>query len=135
MLRSSMKTWILVLGAVALCLVAIALLGVYWFIKSGGTRPIDNMFGDQHLKTTVALVELHRTRYGVYPRALSELKFSGQWDAIALQAVSYCAAEDRQSYFVTVMRGWAGQPELTMPAEFWRGTGFNPRVGPCHAPR
>jgi hypothetical protein len=46
------------------------------------------MFGDQHLKTTVALIELHKVRYGKYPDSLSDLKFTGECDQIALQGVS-----------------------------------------------
>jgi hypothetical protein len=35
---------------------------IRYITSSGITRPIDNVFGDQHLKTTVALVELHKLR-------------------------------------------------------------------------
>ena len=35
----------------------------HYVTASGITRPIDNKFGDQHLKTTVALLELHKLRY------------------------------------------------------------------------
>jgi hypothetical protein len=38
----------------------------------------DNMFGDQHLKTAVALIELHKVRYGKYPDSLRDLRFTGQ---------------------------------------------------------
>ncbi len=86
------------------------------------------MFGDQHLKTAVALIELHKVRTGKYPGDLSELQFTGQWDMIALKSVRYVSAEDRSSYYVEVQRGWIGKPELSMPAEFWRGTGYNPRL-------
>jgi hypothetical protein len=58
-------------------------------IASGITRVPDNLFGDQHLKTTVALIELHKVRFGKYPGSLSELKFTGGWDQIALQSVRY----------------------------------------------
>jgi hypothetical protein len=35
-------------------------------ISSGATAGPDQMFGDQHLKTAVALIELHKVRYGHY---------------------------------------------------------------------
>ncbi len=47
------------------------------------------MFGDQHLKTAVALIELHKVRFGKYPDTLRDLKFTGQWDQLALQSVGY----------------------------------------------
>jgi hypothetical protein len=50
---------------------------------SGITRGFDNTFGEQHLKTTVALVDLHKVRYGSYPQALSQLRFIGDWDRLA----------------------------------------------------
>jgi hypothetical protein len=125
------KVWLAVLVGVPLLLVAAAVVAVVLVARSGATSPIDNMFGDQHLKTVVALVELHKVRYGEYPRALSDLRFTGKWDEIHLQAVSYCAADDRRSYYLEVTRGWAFKPALTMPPEFWRGTGFNRGLGPC----
>ena len=127
----SIKTWVLLLVGLALAFFAAVGVGLYLLLTSGVTRPIDNMFGDQHLKTTVALVELHKTRYGVYPRSPSELKFTGEWDMTGLGSVSYCASADGKSYYVDVRRGWAAKPELTMPAEFWQGTGFSRALGPC----
>jgi hypothetical protein len=133
MKRWSNRTWIVLGGSVALLFLGAISVGLYLLIRSGATRPLDNLFGDQHLKTTVALVELHKVRYGLYPASLSELKFTGEWDAIALGSVSYCASPGGKSYYVEVSRGWAGKPELRMPEEFWRGTGFNRSLGPsCH---
>jgi hypothetical protein len=86
------------------------------------------MFGDQHLKTAVALIELHKVRTGRYPEDLGKLRFTGQWDMLALQSVRYIVAADGASYYVEVERGWIGKPKLEMPAEFWRGTGFNPKL-------
>lgn len=127
----SSRAWILVIVAGLIVCAAVAASAMYLVISSGATRPIDNMFGDQHLKTTVALVELHKTRYGRYPDALSDLKFIGEWDRIALNSVSYCASEDNNSYFVEVRRGWIGTPRLNEPPQFWQGTGFRQDVGPC----
>ena len=86
------------------------------------------MFGDQHLKTVVALIELHRTRHGEYPEALDDLTFVGEWDRIALNSVSYRANPARTKYCVEVQRGWVAKPRLNMPAGFWTGTGYDPAV-------
>jgi len=88
----------------------------------------DEKFGDQHLKTAVALVELHKIRYGRYPNALSDLRFVGEWDGIALNSVSYHANDAGTRYCIEVERGWIGKPRLQMPAEFWRGTGYDPSL-------
>lgn len=122
------------LVAVPLLLVALLAAGVMLVARSGVTRPVDNMFGDQHLKTVVALVELHKVRYGAYPERLSDLRFTGQWDDMHVQTVSYCAAPDRQTYFFEVTRGWAFKPgdlAAEQPEEFWRGTGYRRELGPC----
>lgn len=104
--------------------------GAYQIYRSGFWRGPDAMFGDQHLKTSVALIELHHTRYGKYPESLNDLMYVGEWDRIALQSVSYTANEDRTKYCVIVQRGWVGKPQLTMPAGFWQGTGFDASVCP-----
>lgn len=86
------------------------------------------MFGDQHLKTAVALIELHRTRHGEYPATLDDLEFVGEWDRIALNSVSYRVNEGRTKFCVQVERGWVAKPHLRMPAGFWVGTGYDPAV-------
>ena len=88
------------------------------------------MFGDQHLKTAVALIELHKVRYGKYPDSLRDLKFTGQWDPIALQRVSYFPNADHSAYYIEVEQGWVGKPTLEMPEEFWKGTGYSPALRP-----
>src|SRR3954447_12523664 len=88
-------------------------------------RGPDVQFGDQHLKTSVALIELHRVRYGKYPKDLRELTFTGAWDPIAVNSVWYRANESQTRYCVEVERGWIGKPRLTMPPEFWQGTGYD----------
>ncbi len=127
----SWKRWLALFAVLAAVGLGLAGYMAYRVVASGATKPLDNMFGDQHLKTTVALVELHKTRYGAYPARIADLTFVGPWDMIALGAVSYCASADGQSYFVAVRRGWVARPDLDMPAAFWQGTGYSPAVGPC----
>lgn len=100
------------------------------FIRADPTEPMDRMFGDQHLKTSVALIELHKLRYGEYPETLEHLNYTGEWDTIALQSVEYTPNADRTAYYVEVERGWARKPELEMPPGFWRGTGYREELNP-----
>jgi hypothetical protein len=101
--------------------------GIKAIIDSGITKGPDHMFGDQHLKTSVALIELHKTRYGKYPESIADLRFLGGWDKIHTGSVLYIPSQDLLSYYVEVERGWVGKPKnLIMPQEFWQGTGFNP---------
>ncbi len=99
-------------------------------VASGITKGPDGMFGDQHLKTTVALLELYKVRYGKYPDRLNDLKFTGAWDQIALNSVEYIPNADRTAYYVEVQRGWIGKPDLHMPEEFWKGTGYSASLKP-----
>lgn len=119
----------LVTGAV-LILLLVGYLVVRSIIASGITKGPDVMFGDQHLKTVVALIELHKIRYGKYPDTLGDLKFTGEWDQIALQSVAYYPNSERTAYYVEVERGWVGKPTLEMPDEFWRGTGYSSSLKP-----
>ncbi len=97
---------------------------------SGITRAFDNKFGDQHLKTAVALIELHKVRFGKYPDALRDLKFTGDWDQFHLMSVRYYPSANRDAYYIEVERGWIGKPTFTMPPEFWKGTGYSPALKP-----
>jgi hypothetical protein len=82
---------------------------------------LDNKFGDQHFKTAIAQIELHRLRNGEYPASLKELRFMGDWDKIAFHHVTY---ERRASgYALHVTNGWLSEPNLSYPAEFWQGIG------------
>lgn len=91
---------------------------------SGCSIPKDanDKFGDQHFKTAVALIELHKVRYGQYPDSLSDLKFVGDWDQIALANVKYRRVEN--GYELDVIKGVNGKPELKYPDEFWKGLGL-----------
>lgn len=82
----------------------------------------DAKFGDQHFKTAISLIELHKIRTGAYPAALADLKFTGDWDQIALSSVEYKRLGT--GYELNVVRGWVAKPNLTYPAEFWDGLGL-----------
>jgi hypothetical protein len=99
-------------------------------VASGITKGPDTLFGDQWLKTSVALIELHKVRYGKYPDSLADLKFVGEWDRGAILRVRYYPNAARNAYYIEVETGWMGKPTLTMPDEFWRGTGYDPRLKP-----
>jgi len=123
----------LIIGLAALGLLIflfIAYMVIHSIIISGITKGPDNLFGDQNLKTAVALIELNKVRYGKYPDKLSNIKFTGQWDQLALNSVAYFPNADHTRYYVEVERGWVGKPTLQMPAEFWQGTGYDPSLKP-----
>jgi hypothetical protein len=121
---------IIVISVGVIVFVTGAILAVRSVVESGITRGPDNLFGDQHLKTAVALIELHKVRFGKYPGSLSDLKFTGQWDQIALQNVLYYPNADRTAYYIEVERGWIGKPDLEMSDAFWRGTGYSKSLKP-----
>ena len=112
-------------------LIAVAIYSITHYIAPGGTKVLDNKFGDQWLKTSVALLELHKVRYGKYPSSLEDLKFIGDWDRNALARVRYYPNQDRTAYYIEVETGWMGRPELRLPDEFWRGTGYTESLKPA----
>jgi len=85
-------------------------------------KEADRKFGDQHFKTAVSLIELHKIRFGEYPASLQDLKFVGEWDLIALNNVEYKRLDN--GYELNVTRGWVGKPALQYPPEFWQGLGL-----------
>jgi hypothetical protein len=127
------KAWlwvVFVIGGLSVAAVIGGIIAYRSIIASGITRGIDNKFGDQHLKTAVALIELHKLRFGRYPDSLRDLKFTGDWDQIALINVRYYPSPNRDAYYIEVERGWIGKPTFTMPPEFWKGTGYSPALKP-----
>ncbi len=83
---------------------------------------VDKKFGDQNFKTAIALIELHKIRFGQYPEKLADIRFAGDWDPIHLNSVEYKKLPN--GYELNVVRGWIGRPELRYPPDFWRGLGI-----------
>ncbi len=129
--KKHIAQYLIAAGVVLLILLIICVvLAVRFVSKYGLTEPIDRKFGDQHLKSTVAMLELHKIRFGKYPGSLRDLKYTGEWDQIWISGVSYYPSDDRQSYYVEVHRGWVGKPTLIMPDEFWQNTGYDKSLKP-----
>ncbi|WP_343747407.1 hypothetical protein [Fluviicola sp.] len=79
-------------------------------------------FGDQHFKTAISLIELHKVRTGSYPESLDSLKYLGDWDQIVYGSVKYKKLVD--GYELDLTKGWIGKPKtLKYPADFWKGLG------------
>lgn len=80
-------------------------------------------FGDQHFKTAISLIELHKIREGDYPGTLDDLKYLGDWDMIIFNSVEYKKLSE--GYELNLTNGWMGKPEeLSYPDSFWRGLGL-----------
>lgn len=109
-------------GLTVVIFVAYAAIEIY---QSGFWHGPDVKFGDQHLKTAVSLIELHKVRFGRYPKSLSEIKYLGDWDKIHTGSVRYKSNMEQDKYCVEVAVGWIAKPELNMPDEFWQGTGYD----------
>ena len=82
----------------------------------------DAKFGDQSFKTAISLIELYHVRHGVYPAALTDLDFTGDWDAISVNSVRYERLPN--GYALDITRGWVGKPTLSYPPQFWQGLGL-----------
>ena len=80
-------------------------------------------FGDQHFKTAISLIELHKIREGEYPSTLDSLKYIGEWDNIIFSSVQYKRLDTK--YELNLTNGWIGIPEeLKYPDDFWNGLGL-----------
>ena len=107
---------------VSILLMALLLTGCFDFPN----EELDKKFGDQHFKTAIALIELHKVRYGEYPKTLKDIKFTGDWDAIIYHSVEY--TKERDGYRVIVTAGFMDKPELNYPDEFYQGLGMRNRL-------
>lgn len=124
---------VIIIGA-AIAAMGIVVLALPVITKRTGlcayTTVPDNLFGDQNLKTTVALLELYRARHGRYPNRLSDLDFVGEWDGIVIRQTAYYPNDSRDRYYVEVTRGWLCAPTITYSPEFWAGTGYDASLKP-----
>ncbi len=102
--------------------IPLILFTIWFWSACSFQKEADQKFGDQHFKTSISLIELHKIRFGEYPTSLKDLKFTGEWDKIALGGMRYKLVEN--GYDLDVVRGWIGTPELSYPDEFWRGLGL-----------
>lgn len=88
-----------------------------------GIEHANQKFGDQHFKTAISLIELHKVREGDYPQTLDSLKYIGDWDRIIFGSVKYTKLNN--GYELDLINGWVGKPEeLNYPQSFWRGLGL-----------
>ena len=89
----------------------------------GIKEQINQKFGDQHFKTAISLIELHKIREGEYPLSLDSLKYLGDWDGIIFGSVQYKRVDT--GYELNLTKGWVGKPEnLKYPDGFWKGLGL-----------
>ncbi len=78
---------------------------------------------DQRFKTAIALVELHRLRFGTYPDSFDDLEFLGAQDRRALlKGLRYEKLPDGYALDITTPKG--GKPRLSYPPDFWKGLGI-----------
>ena len=84
-------------------------------------KEADTKFADQNFKTALALIELHKVRYGSYPRDLSSLTYVGQWDVIALSSVEYGLLSNG---YELNLKAISASNRLTYPPQFWLGLGL-----------
>ena len=83
----------------------------------------NQQFGDQHFKTAIALIELHKVRKGEYPVSLDSLSYLGDWDQIIFHSVEYKRLDS--GYELNLLNGWMGKPDkLKYPDDFWEGLGL-----------
>ena len=78
--------------------------------------------GDHRFKTAIALIELHRLRLGDYPDTLQDLRFLSDHNPADVVGLTYEKLPDGYALYVLV--GTRGAPDLSYPAEFWRGLGI-----------
>jgi hypothetical protein len=79
-------------------------------------------FADQHFKTTIALIELHRLRTGEYPDQLEDVRFLGDWDKASFTDVLY--EKLPEGYGLDIVGPGEPARQLVYPPEFWNGLGL-----------
>jgi hypothetical protein len=90
---------------------------------------MQEMMADQEFKNKIALIELHKTRFGSYPESLKDLKFLPAMDsASSFSNVEYTKLDSGYELNLTMkattFSGTKGVAiKLKYPDEFWNGLG------------
>jgi hypothetical protein len=79
-------------------------------------------FADQHFKTAIGLIELHKIRTGEYPARLEDAQFAGDWDKLGFENVKY--ERLAEGYSLDVIGPDDTSARLSYPDEFWKGLGL-----------
>jgi competence protein ComGC len=107
-------------GIISIIAISVLLIGC---LPEAFKENANQKFGDQHFKTAIQLIELHKLREGEYPASLDSLKYLGDWDKIIFGSVKYTKLES--GYELDLINGWMGKPnELEYPKDFWKGLGI-----------
>jgi hypothetical protein len=86
------------------------------------SRTVEADLADQYFKAAIALIELHKTRFGEYPKSISDIKYVGGLDVDALRHVDY---KPRDTGYVLNLVGYdMVLDNLNYPEEFWQGLGL-----------
>lgn len=106
-----------------LLLLAIALNGCGF---EGFQQEAGKKFGDQHFKTAISLIELHKIREGNYPETLQHLKYLGDWDMMIFGSLQYKKLDE--GYELNLIDPFSGakikEEGLKYPGDFWNGLGL-----------
>lgn len=83
-------------------------------------KEVKVVMNDQSFKTSIALIELHKTRFGTYPDSLGQLRYIGHmFDSTAILSVSYHKLDDGYELSLSDTT-----EHLKYPKEFWQGLGI-----------
>jgi len=78
---------------------------------------------EQHFKTAISLIELHKIRFGSYPESIDSIKYTGIMDKGIQAYVKYEKIED--GYTLDLINvGPMGIKNIDYPPEFWAGLGL-----------
>jgi len=75
---------------------------------------------------TIADIELHKIRYGEYPKHLKDLKFTGRWTTFHFLSMEYRKVDN--GYTLIPTDDFMTKVTFDLPDEFYQGLGLVNRV-------
>lgn len=99
----------------------IFILFIISFIDFRSSKKGDS-FAEQYYTSTIASIELHKIRYGEYPKNLKELKFFGKWTSMGFRTMEYRKVDNGYT-LVPTMDESLTKAILDYPDEFYQGLG------------
>ena len=93
-------------------------------------RLLQKVLGSKSQKPGGAFPDPHPRQFATNLFIMRDLKFTGDWDQIALMNVHYYPSANRDAYYIEVERGWMGNRLSRCPPNFGRALVIRHRSNP-----
>ncbi len=86
-------------------------------------KELDKLHADRCFKSAIAVLELHKLRFGKYPDAFNKLLFLNAFEKKEIEYVEYKKLPNGYELNLIIAK-FKSEINLNYPSEFWQGLGL-----------